>query len=246
MRREYRRPPIEEAICDIRFVASDAWDVFSPGRIYDELREEYRGEVRQVANSGIEIVQGPGGPSFRLLEEDARTELATLERKRLVRFGPSALSVHMLSPYPGWEDFRSRIETAYEVYVRTVGPKAIRRIGVRYINRIELKEAEVTLSEYFVNPPDLPDELDFTINSFLMRLETSKSDGTRLVETFASAPGSEIPAIVLDLDVIREWEDRDVPPTADYLKHILEVRAIEREAFEALITDKAREVFDAG
>jgi uncharacterized protein (TIGR04255 family) len=246
MRRTYRRPPIQEAICDIRFTASDVWDVFSPGRVYSELRDKYEEEARQVTSSGLEIIQDDGATSFRLREEDARTELATQGRRRLIRFGPSALSVHILSPYTGWEDFQSRIETAYGAYVRAAEPKAVRRVAIRYINRMEFKETELNLSEYFANPPDLPEVLDFAVSSFLMRLETFRNDGTRLIETFASAPSPPgLAAIILDLDVIREWEDAN-PPLADCLKHVAEVREIERVAFEALITEKARETFDAG
>ena len=40
-RRQYRYPPIEEAICDIRFAHCKEWDPTTPGEIYQELREEY-------------------------------------------------------------------------------------------------------------------------------------------------------------------------------------------------------------
>lgn len=64
-------------------------------------------------------------------------------------------------PYPGWENFFQRFVRDWELWKRVVGHQHVIRIGVRYINRIDIPitgpvvDYESFLSIY----PKLPDEL---------------------------------------------------------------------------------------
>jgi len=156
------------------------------------------------------------------------------------------MSIHILPPYRGWEDFRPRIHAALEAYQDIVKPGGIKRIGVRYINRIVIPYDHVNLGRFFATPPQMPDELDVNISNFFLRLETTYVDlPIQLIQTHASAPSEPgTAAFILDLDVIGEWKD-DSLPIEDGLSQVDILRDRERDAFEALITDQAREIFDA-
>jgi len=133
-----------------------------------------------------------------------------------------------------------------EAYQEIVKPDGVKRIGVRYINRITINDDHLTLSDFFAVPPQMPDELDVNISNFFLRLETAYVDlPIQLIQTFGSAPSEPgSAAFILDLDVIREWED-DSLPVEEALSQVDTLRDRERDAFEALITDQARGMFDA-
>src|SRR4051794_32126664 len=88
VRREYKQPPISEAVCEIQFEPSKIWDFFSPSRLFDLLREEYDGEPRQVSMSGVKMVPAAEfiPEALSITQDDAKTELANADRTRSVRF----------------------------------------------------------------------------------------------------------------------------------------------------------------
>ncbi|MXZ87792.1 MAG: TIGR04255 family protein [Dehalococcoidia bacterium] len=70
-------------------------------------------------------------------------------------------------------------------------------------------------------------------------------DGVLLILSQGSvdAPKNHV-GFLLDLDVI--WESTEPIARDEALTKAGDLRAREREAFETIITDKARELFDAG
>jgi uncharacterized protein (TIGR04255 family) len=245
VRRVYRNPPIQEALCQVVF-HSTSWSFGSPAAIYELLRDAYPAEPEQIIESGLQITPSKA-PSFRLEPQVPHVRFSSSEGNRTVMVGPTTLSIHVLSPYPGWEDFRRRIANALESYLAVVRPDSVSRIGVRYINRIVINEASFSLNDYFTYAPSTPDELDVVIADFFVRLESGiPGSSRRLIQNFGSA-GSEgdSAAFVLDLDAIEAWEAAPGLPATEALAAIETLRDFEREAFEALITDELRAVFDA-
>jgi uncharacterized protein (TIGR04255 family) len=244
MRRQYDRPPIQEALCELKFEGA-TWAFGSPAALYERLQSEYPAEPVQVMASALRV-SGDGGPSLQVEQQEPRTRFASADGQRLVVAGRDTISVHVLTAYPGWEAFRDAIERAIGVYREVAQPESVSRIGIRYINRIQIDQPTVDLEDYFVHPPNSPDELDLGIGSFFMRIDcTSPDEPIRLVQTFGSADSSpSVVAFILDLDTIREWIESPLA-IAEALPAVDSLRDFERTAFESLITDKLRAVFDA-
>lgn len=248
-RRKYRNPPIEEAICEFRFVPSQEWDPTVPGRFYEKIRETYSAKPREqrVVEAGFQVSRQSVDSSMRLKQGVAKVQFPTEDGKRLVAIGPDVMSVHVLRPYPGWEeDFRSRITQALQAYEDVTAPKGVRQIGLRYINQIVLEGDSISLDEYFTSPPRTPDSFPKQTSAIFSRIESFyKDDPIRLVVTFASVQAPEgKSAFLLDLDLV--WmSDDSIIAFDDVMNKVEELRHRERDAFEALITDRAREVFDA-
>ena len=114
-RRQYKNPPIEEAVCEIRFAAGAEWNLTFPSRFYERIKDQYPGKPRQQALMEAQLQAAPRveNPMFQLRQESAKLLFPNADERRLVGIGPNVLSVHVLRPYTGWEDFRSRIEEAY-------------------------------------------------------------------------------------------------------------------------------------
>ena len=250
VRRRYRHPPIEEATCEIRFVPSDAWDPTMPGLVYGELRSEYPAKpvTQGLIEAGIKVTpDGPDGPSVLVRQDLHRVQFRSEDGRRIAAVGPDVLSVHLLRPYTSWEAFREQIRAAIGVYVKVAAPIGISRIGVRYINRIEVQASTVDLPIYFTSPPDPPSTMPQRIRSFITRVEAiyDDSEDTRVITTFASSDTTEDRAdFILDIDVVteRSFKTTDL---REVMAAVEDLRDRERTAFEALITDEARGLFDA-
>lgn len=245
-RRTYKNPPIEEALCEIRFSGCE-WDIVtSPAALFEGLRLDYPGKPQSLVTTNV--LTGPQLPTtVSVLPAGPRIRLTSLDEKRMVVVAPDLLSVHVLRPYPGWdEDFRARIDRALATYRRVAQPKAVVRIGVRFINRVVLsREAQpIDLDDYFNGVPASIDGLPDRISAFVHRVERAYDDTIKLVHTFASLETTgDSMVFLLDLDVI--WEREKPEQIQDVMAVVEELRARQRTAFEATITDKLREVFDA-
>ena len=252
-RRRYKNPPIEEAVCEFRFRPGDEWNLTIPGKLQAKIAGDYTGKPQEQRVIDVALhTAGRQPPELKYGEGLAKVQLVTTDGKRKVGVGQDVLSIHMLRPYQnparasgsGWQEFRPRIEEALDAYWHVAGPNDVSRIGVRYINKILVSQLPVRIEEYLnCAPPDvegLPDHM----NNYVSRTEYRYDDNILLIlshGTVSTPPGQV--GFLLDIDVISEMDDpieRD-----EALQMTSSLRAREREAFELLITDKARELFNA-
>lgn len=253
-RRQYKNPPIEEALCEFRFEPSQEWNLTIPGRLHVKLKEEYSGKPQEQKVVGVSVNASEGQPPKLSYGEGlAKVQLFTEDGKRIVAVGQDVLSIHMLRPYQdpqrpdhsGWDEFQDRIKQALDVYWDEVQPKGVLWVSIRYINKIVIPEESVEVASYLkCASPDvkgLPDHQ----NSFLSRVGYVYGDGVHLVLAHGSidAPPPNQVEFLLDLDVI--WANTEPVGKDEALEKAVDLRNREREAFEAVITDKTRELFDA-
>ncbi|MEA3411488.1 MAG: TIGR04255 family protein [Pseudomonadota bacterium] len=248
-RRVYKNPPIEEALCDFRFENSSEWDPMLPLVFRDQIKDTYPGKPVQRApiEANLHAGSDQAGASFLLRQELGRIQFPSEDGKALVAIGQNVLSVHMLRPYQRWEEFRPRIEDALVKYSNTMPCDGIQRIGLRYINKIEIKNTgSLDLNKYFVVPPMSPPGFPTRIISFITRTEHIYDDEpVKLILTFTDTSVREgYAAFLLDLDLV--WEFGDTPlPVEEAMSKVDILRDRERDAFEQLITDDSRGMFDA-
>ncbi|MEU7934529.1 TIGR04255 family protein [Micromonospora echinofusca] len=248
MAHQYRKPPILEASFEARFDTSPNYNVFTPLRVYDELSADYQSEPVLISDQGIEIVEDSregSDTTFRLKKEQYRYQIASPDAAWILRFNRRLLSVHASAPYPGWNAFRERIHKSLKAYLLVAQPASLQRISIRYVNQITFDEEPVDLADYFVAPPDTPRDSATSIGAFFQRLECFWPDQPfRLVQTFASAPDEKL-SVILDLDMISEENAPLGGLTEDLAMRIDRLREMQRETFEAVITDKLRGMFNA-
>ena len=242
-RRKYRNPPITEAVCEFRFVPGQEWDLTIPGKVHERLRESYSGKPKQQRMVQAQLSPKDGGLSVS--ELGLRVQLVDSKGERLLTLGPDLISVHVFQPYKGWEVFREGIFEAFRAYREVAEPKGVSRIGLRYINKIKIPETEVELADYFTKPPVTPDEFPEPMTKVQHRSEAYYNDNVRLIFNLSSVrdPDSMTALFLVDLDL--EWSGEDpLEDEADIRETLEDLRNKERQAFEALITDRTRELFD--
>ncbi len=248
-RRIYRKPPIVEALCEFIFVSKEEWDLLYVSLLREALKATYQSKPRRQTVLEAEIKQDgqEGETALRLKQGSGKVQFPREDGRQIVGVGQDQLSVHVMSPYPTWDSFRPKIVEALDAYKKIVDPVGIKRIGLRYINKIELQgDKPISLVDYFVSPPSFPDGFEGEMVNFVSRREFAYQDQPiKLLLNFASTPESEGKyGFLLDLDMV--WDQKDEPLSLDHaIAMVDDLRTRERDAFELLITDRTREIFDA-
>jgi len=245
--RQYKNPPIEEALCEFTFkppVEGQQFDYTLPGRLRaEQAMEEYSGQSR---TQNIQTIAATGNSSnFAIQNALVRIQLPTIDGTRIISVGLNTLAVTVLRPYEGWEKFRPRIERALETFTKVSGMLSVVRIGIRYINRVIIPVADVRPSAYFNNIPEQRHIPDSLLTNFMERGEYVRRDGLKVIVTQATlqAAKPDTTEYVLDIDTL--WDNEQLDGHEAIMSAVDTLHKIEGATFEALITDESRTLFDA-
>lgn len=236
----YTAPPIVQAVVQIVYAdpLSEALyrkSVKKLGRSYDNQKDE------QNVNANVDFANQKVNFST-----DPQTTMSSHDQSDGLIVAMNALTWTRNAPYEGWEPFFARVERDLRAAHDVCGPRKLLRIGVRYINRLDVLRQEDGTShyeDYIAINISLPREVE-TVMQYGWRFEHDLRDRPyRMVMQSASAP-SEVPntdAFIIDIDVIALI---DLPTKIDdILIKLHDMRAIKNEGFEMAITDKARDSF---
>lgn len=252
-RRRYANPPIEEALCEFQFAPGEEWDLTMPGKLHAELADAYPAKPKQqrLARLDLEFEEGRA-KGVQLEDNVGKVLLLSKDGTRQVGVAPDTLSIHMLRPYQstargecaGWVEFKDRISAALGAYWTVARPAGVCRVAVRYINKLVFSDAVVDVADYLRSAlPDVPG-LPEMVSNFASRVVYRCEEGVWLglsQGTVQAAGGQR--AVLLDIEV--SWESSSHLCMDRAMERAQALRDREREAFEAVITDKARELFDA-
>jgi uncharacterized protein (TIGR04255 family) len=142
---KYGNPPIIEVVAEFRFVPSEPWDLTVPGLVYDRLREQFPRKRLLKVLEGEAAAEATGiRQEFRLAD---RMQFLSDDEKAFVQVGPDLLAVNHLAPYPTWEGFVPLVQHGVDTYLSVAHPRGLHRIGLRYINQLEIPGKTVDLEQ---------------------------------------------------------------------------------------------------
>lgn len=245
MSKKYSNPPIVEVLCEFWFIPTQLWDITIPGFLYEKIGGEFPVKQQQMG-FGIGLgVQPKEGEQIEHKIELAppRMQFFRSDKTALIQVGPDLFTINHLKPYPTWEKFKPLIIKNLDIYQQIGKPRGFRRIGLRYINKIEF-DSPIELTDYFNYHPSIPSDLPQTHENFQVRVEIPYEENRdHLLLTL----GSVIPekpdtlSLLLDLNYIM------VIPESISLDQVSEwiekAHTIVENAFETCITDKCRNLF---
>lgn len=238
---QYKRPPITEAVIEVRF---------EPQLAHHEVEElkarfhsDYPSSEERAQLLGLEVKLRQR--EARLDELSSGYKLASADQADVVLVLSTSFACSRLAPYVGWDAFRTRAKENWQTWKSTVGDREIQRLGVRYINRIDIPvmAEELRVGDYLNVYPE--ENMMPFLDSYAMQLVGSLGeDDCRLVVSSRTerSPLVDHASVVLDVDVSRE---ADVPQNDQELWALIDrIRTYKNRVFEAGITDKARELFN--
>jgi uncharacterized protein (TIGR04255 family) len=216
-------------------------------RAADSLQKSYfYNEIEQNINFSLEASSEKASSAKVETVWEGR-KLSSLDRADVLIFRRSALVCSRLAPYIGWEEFIPRAREAWTVCKKQAGTIELSRIGLRYVNRIDipLQEGQIINAEdYLKFVPKSPDGFTEPMTTFLVQSNRPMGvDDCNFMVLSSTVPSPLIStlSIALDLDVSREM---NVPNREDELWALIErMREHKNFVFETCITDRARALF---
>lgn len=238
----YQKPPLVEALCEVRFASAPdkQWDWAIPGMLYGKIEDRF---PKRRERHALDIAIPLGAPIP--LDSPTRLQFLSADESTIVQIGPELLAVNSLRPHLGWPELRDTLLQVLSAYRSIAAPTSIAAAAVRYINRVEVPLRQgFALERYFAVLPALPEGVPQNVSTFLIHTEGSYDDPAALFRfrfgTTESKPESA--AFMLDYEHVVFGEHT---PTFDALPAWLDAghERIERAFYGSFTSTTHAEIF---
>ena len=245
LQRNYQKPPVIEALCEIYFRDS-TWDDTIPGIFYEKVKQEFpKKQQREVRQAQITLERETATAGVQRLP--SWIQFVSERGDRVIQVAENLLVVNQLRPYQHFAEWELVVRNALKIYKEIAVPQKVDRCGIRYINRIEIPGTQVAMEDYFMIYPQLPESLGNTHGPFFVRVEIPQTEQAHVVLiTF----GTTTPRQSMDKKQVFFLDLYDIF-TPDTSSNGIELRReIQRAhdnvvmAFEDSITDQLRKLFN--
>lgn len=233
------KAPITEALIDVQVTPSADLSLDALRRFNEPLAAEYphvrtqtewAGQLRvEVAGTASTMTSRHGVRGFVFLDE---------EQRLVVQVRRDGFTFSRLEPYQSWDALRAAAKTAWARYVEVARPTAVRRVALRYINRLNLPGGELQLPDWFRLHPNAPPGLG-TMSDVLVRLALRHPDEPDIVAltTLGTAPSviAGEAGFLLDIDV---WLVREMQVNAAILDILEDLHEYKNDVFFGSLTEQ--------
>jgi uncharacterized protein (TIGR04255 family) len=162
-----KHPPLIEAICEIIFLPTAAFDLTLPGIVYTEIKDEF--PIKQDRPFGQAAVRNTLNPQQIEVISAPLTQFFSSERNKVVQIGKDILVNNSPISYVGWDDFKSQILRIFKIYRQNqTNHTAIRQITLKYVNQFDVPEEtnyKDLFSFHLPNPPSQQYEKNYAFNT---------------------------------------------------------------------------------
>ena len=255
MSRQYLSPPIREVVCEFRYEEDGRWDGAAPGLVYSVLRDEF---PRRLVEEKQPSATTPGigspnllppelqqiGLSFRLVPEESLRFWREEDESGYIAVSPYRMSVHHFKPYPSWERVAEIIGKGAKAYRDVLEPAKVQRIGLRYINHVNLGQMSVSLEEFFDFYPFIGQNIPQSLSQFHCMVQIGFEDDRDLLTLQIATPpqpDKQGAQVILDLDYFLARPDGfEMNETTEWLE---KAHVNLESVFEGCLKDSARDLF---
>jgi uncharacterized protein (TIGR04255 family) len=237
----YPNAPIVEAVFDVKvsntiIVNPSIFEQFAK----TDLKEFPISNKRQNVNVKIDNRPGMGqiGKTTNLLGYI----FSNIQGNRKVQFRLDGYSFNMLRPYSNWEEFSTAAFIHLKKYIELAKPLAITRIGLRYINRIDLPFENQEFESYIKYLPPVPAGLPKKFEKYFLQMQIPSNDSSSkavISQTFEQEKNGRIPFII-DIDV---FQDDRIKATDSLTERFNILRDLKNRIFEDLVTEECKGFF---
>lgn len=237
MEKHYNSPPVVEALCEFQL---EKEDTTLAGVFFGEVETDFPIK-EQRSTRKVDINANDQGIVEHQVQTIDYAVFRSSGKNHLIQVSPSSVSVNFLQPYGGWDIFRDDINRALEVLLHAQGSIRLKRIGMRYINRIEIPRRAFDLEEYFVYRPSMnPDNI--VLSSFMLGSVLHYEDERDVCNLqLVSIPADNEHNSCFLLDIDYSTKDYPIEKATEWVEvahsHIIDL-------FEKCITDQLRDLFE--
>jgi uncharacterized protein (TIGR04255 family) len=241
------KAPIVEAVLDMDCDLQPSADLAAlKSRAQDCFRDKYPTFQAQLVQQAS--IEAKPGAAPQMSVGGSRTQALQFlqdQGRQLVQVRAGGFSFNRLAPYTSLDDYLPEIQRTWQLYVGLASPIQIRRVSLRYINRILLPRAgRLDLNEYLKIGPRLPDEDKLALAGFFTQhvaLEESTGHQATMVMASQPAEGDKLP-IIFDICVSNPGvlTPEDWP---SILASIVSLRGLKNRIFGNTLTQRCLRLF---
>ncbi len=239
----YSRAPITEAVIDIQAQLPQEVKLDALAQVYSGLQAQYPKSEEMLIIQGQMIAGASVGATASQSQIGYR--FFSKDQKQILQVRLDGFTFSRLAPYDCWETFRDEAKRLWSIYESLTYPEAIARLGIRYINRLDIPLPVGDLKDYLRTFPEVSPDLPQGLNGYFMQLQIPQENLAAMLvlyQAIVPPPTPDFVSILLDLDLFLE---RDIPSDEIGLWNILEqMHEQKNKAFEACITEGTRELIN--
>jgi uncharacterized protein (TIGR04255 family) len=233
--------PITEAVLEIRTdlppgTGGDELDVFAKaiGPTYSNRRERVRVSL-SIAGEGATSSKEVDGLWIQHRDEP-----------QVVQARLDGFAFSRLHPYDRWDSLRDEAKQLWDTYCRVLKPIRVTRLGLRYINAIELP-VDDDPSKVLTLLPALPSILaPVGLSGFTLEFISDHPDFEATAKVLEHLPnvaqGAQTVSVILDVDVFKLRELAPDDPAV--WEHLAQLRELKNVVFFNTITPATRERYE--
>lgn len=243
------RAPIVEAVIDIRARATVTLEEGSLKPLLEAKLGGYQFlDSQQQIRIQQEVSLQGGAPSGPIISDLGWKGLRfqSADKKHIVQFNRDGFVFNRLDPYQSWEQLYEEGMRLWRMYVGLAKPIEIHRIGLRYINRIQLPPDELRFEDYLEPAPVPPKGMALPFHGFMHQDTLAIPDYPYAINVIRTmqpppAPGVQGFGLILDIDTFTTQEFK-LDEAALKLR-LLEMRWLKNKVFFGSVTPKAMKLF---
>jgi uncharacterized protein (TIGR04255 family) len=239
--RHYTRPPIAEAVLELRF------DDLLSSRDLERLRDRFKSTyatIEQIQEIDVLFEGSQVQPKVR----EAGFKMTDRNAVDVIMVRPISFGTIRLAPYENWEQLSGRAKENWDLFTKVVGRKKVNRIGTRFINRIDIPNQLLSgrnVPDLFRTIVKVAPEIGSAVFNFAFSVNMiHKATGAILTiqSTIVQPPALlEHTSVAFDTDAF--WEG-EMPLRVDEMWAKADIlRDVKNDVFENSISDKLRELF---
>jgi uncharacterized protein (TIGR04255 family) len=240
----YERAPIVEAILEVRVRPTEGQGVEELDSV---VQDPDFPDVAQLVSVTSEIQMGPSAVVGQASGEHIGFAFRRKDGQRVVQAQLDKFSFSWLAPYENWEAFVDEAMGHWDRYCQVAKPGVATRLGIRFVNKIDIDRASVEIKDYLRTTVDISPYLPQALLGYFMQVDIPlprHEAVARVVSTLVSPKDPEGTSLILDIDTWRDVTlDLTTGDVRDSLLGYLDVlRSAKNYVFEACITDATRGV----
>lgn len=254
----YGKPPITEAIFDLRVTARPNASAAEIASGFTGIESEYPHRQELPTDAGIKISFGPGGMPPQVSGGPVlggfRYESADHGRIFQARRDGFVFSLVPVEGrlYDSWDAFCDQVRPLWEQYRAAWEPVKVVRAALRYVNHLSFSGPEVNLPDHFALFPGAPREDVLPspeLAAYSMQVVLPQGDiGATAVINTATVPSPPAPdgaiTVVLDIDLYRERLAWDPADDATLWNAMGQLRVRKNELFRSCIKEATEKLLE--
>jgi uncharacterized protein (TIGR04255 family) len=245
VRRHLPKAPIVEALIQINVDLPAGTDLGAVPGLHDALKGDFP-HINKMFRSKLMVNVQPDSPLVldSTVPELRGYKFSSADSKRVVQFGADYFTFNWLRPYDTWGALFEATRAVWPLYVQTLHPKTVTRIGLRYINDLALPMPVTDFGQFLSVPPDVPPGLPQSVSEFLDRIvlqDEARGAVAIVTRKLEALPKDGVLPFILDIDTFRavavDVDSDDIWETLNVL------RGFKNDIFFSSITERLVEMY---